>query len=356
MTPGTDLVQVALCAPPELSTLTLRDWDSLIRQARRAELLGRIHAILECAGRLDQVPPAPRAHLEAARNVARSSERSTRWEVHCVSRALSKLGTELVLLKGAAYIFAGLPLAQGRVQSDLDILVPKSHLKAVEQALLDHGWVSLKLEKYDQRFYRQWSHELPPLYHPQRGTVLDVHHNILPETGRLHPNPEKLLSAAVPIPGTPYKRLNGPDMVLHASAHMFQDGDLQRGLREIADIHGLIQFFGTDARFWEELLQRAPGLDLHRPAFYAIRYSQRYLKTSIPSNVLQAIESWSPPAPALRLMDGLVMRSLAPKSASRFGTGGSRWVLYARSHWLRMPPLLLASHLAHKSLRGLFGS
>ena len=31
--------------------------------------------------------------------------------------------------------------------------------------------------------------------------------------------------------------------------------------------------------------------------------------------------------------------------------GLARWLLYVRSHWLRMPPLLLARHLLRKSLR-----
>ena len=37
---------------------------------------------------------------------------------------------------------------------------------------------------YDQRYYREWMHELPPLLHVRRQTALDVHHAIAPETAR----------------------------------------------------------------------------------------------------------------------------------------------------------------------------
>jgi hypothetical protein len=308
---------------------------------------------LEEQGLLEHVPAAARNHVQGARLVAGSQERVIRWEVYCIKRALLSLETEFVLLKGAAYIFSALPFSRGRIQSDVDILVPESKLRAVESALLARGWVHVKLEKYDQRFYREWSHELPPLYHPERATVVDVHHNILPQTGRLHPDPEKLLQAAEPIPGTPYKRLSAPDMVLHTCAHMFQDGDLQRALRELTDIDGLLRAFSGASSFWDRLLQRAEEMDLYRPLFYGFRYASEVLRTPIPSQVIAHSLQWAPPRPVLALMDVLVREALVPKQtgASAWGTRSARWLLYVRSHWLRMPPALLVRHLLHQSLR-----
>ncbi len=356
MTPTEDLVRLGLSSPRTLAVLSLSDWDLLIRQARSAGVLGRLQALLEQTGLLDQVPAAPRNHLEAARKVALSRERIVRWEIYCIQRALASLPTEVVLLKGAAYILANLPPAGGRLQSDVDILVPKSEIHAVESALLGHGWKNLKFDKYDQRYYRRWMHELPPLYHPQRGTVVDVHHNILPETSRLRPSPEKLLQAAEFIAGTHFKRLCAADMVLHTSAHMFQDGDLERGLRELGDLDGLLRAFGVESGFWRGLLDRAVEMDLHRPLFYALRYSRRFLQTPVPENVIVASKEWEPPALVLGLMDRLVTRALVPKhsTTATFGTDIARWLLYVRSHWLRMPPFLLARHLLHQAVRGLF--
>ena len=51
---------------------SLPTWELLVRQARRADLLARIAALLAERGLLDAVPAAPRAHLDAALIVVRS--------------------------------------------------------------------------------------------------------------------------------------------------------------------------------------------------------------------------------------------------------------------------------------------
>lgn len=353
---STDLVQLGLSSPERLTSLKLGEWDLLVRQARRLDILGTLAVSLETRSLLHQVPPAPRAHLTAARHAARHHERVVRWEAYCIERALAGVDTDVVLLKGAAYVMAGLPLADGRVQSDVDILVERSKLREVEAALLAHGWESVKTDEYDQRYYRDWSHELPPLFHPDRGTYIDVHHNILPETNRLRPSSAALLRAAQAIPDSRFKRLCDADMLLHVAAHMFQDGFLDRGLRELSDIDGLLRTFGARAEFWDELVQRAPEMDLQRPLFYALRYASLHLGSSVPQRVLGASQSWRPPSPLLVAMDAVVSKALLPRplTHSSVRASSSRWLLYMRSHWLRMPPAMLARHLTHQAVRRLF--
>jgi hypothetical protein len=50
------------------------------------------------------------------------------------------------------------------------------------------------------------------------------------------------------------------------------------------------------------------------------------------------------------LMDWLVAHALLPASWDRpgFRSGLSTWMLYVRSHWLRMPPLLLAARPGYR--------
>jgi hypothetical protein len=350
-----NLVQIALSCPEKLPALMLNEWDLLIRQGQATAVLGTIAFRLEQNDLLRDVPTAARTHLEAARNVGLHHKQLIRQEAYCIDRALRKVDTDIVLLKGAAYGLAGLLFAEGRLQSDVDILVPKSKLLEVESALLNDGWQSMNLDEYAQRYYRQWTHELPPLFHPDRGTVIDVHHNILPAVGRLRPRADMLLSAAENIPNTRFKRLCSSDMVLHASAHMFQDGFLDRGLRELADIDGLLRTFSASDGFWDALIRRAGELDLRRPLFYALRYSSLYLGTAIPESVISASMAWRPALPLVRSMDRLVSRALMPQhlTSSSFEATCARWLLYMRSHWLRMPPMLLMRHVLHHAIRGL---
>jgi len=346
---------VRLLRDPGLArSLDLAGWDLLLRQSTSANLSPSLLALLEAHGLLDAVPAQPRAHLEWVRALATRHRQAVRFEVECIGAALARvegLGP-LILLKGAAYAMAGLRAGAGRLFGDIDILVPKARLDEVESALMLHGWASTQVDAYDQRYYRQWMHELPPMQHVRRQTSIDVHHAILPQTAPLHPDPALLRAAAVAIEGTPGLATLAPaDMVLHSAVHLFFDGEFDKGLRDLLDLHRLFQEFGTRPGFWEALPARARTLELERPLFYALRYSHRLLGTAVPDTVLAALAPTGPSRALLGLMDALFERALLPMHASCDDafTGSARFALYVRGNWLRMPPLMLARHLFHKA-------
>jgi len=347
-----DLLTKALREPRSAASLALEDWNLLVRQARHADLLARLCVLLEERRLLDHVPPEARRHVESAQAVAEAHERVVRWEAYQIRRALEPLDVPVILLKGAAYVLAKLPPGQGRLFYDVDILVPKEDLDSVEGALLRHGWMSTHLDPYDQRYYRQWMHELPPLRHIRRHTVLDVHHTILPETARLTPDPHKLVAAANRLDGQGCLRILAPtDMVLHCATHLFHDGEFEHGLRDLADLDSLLRHFGRDQGFWPELLERARELHLVRPLYYGLRYAESILGASIPQTVQEKLGLRNHVVSAL--MDGVFTRSLAPDhpSCATSFTGLARWFLYIRGHTLRMPLHLLIPHLIRKVLR-----
>ena len=110
---------------------------------------------------------------------------------------------------------------------------------------------SQERDEYEQYYYREWSHELPPLRHTERGTVVDLHHNILPTTARLKPEARKLIQWSQPMPDSSgFHTLCPEDTILHRAAHLFFDGDLQNSLRELLDIHELISTYGDDEGSW----------------------------------------------------------------------------------------------------------
>ena len=347
-----------LAHPASVVTLGLGEWDLLLPLARQTGIFRRFCLKIKARCPLEQVPPPVYPYLESAITLAEEHNRKIRWEINRLQRALRDAPVPVALLKGAAYIAVDLPCAQGRSISDVDLLVAKEHLLLVEQALRRHGWETVELDDYDQQYYRRWMHELPPLRHRLRGTVVDLHHTILPETSRLKPDPAKLFANARPLEGTPFLVLAPPDMVLHSAAHAFHDGELSNSLRDLLDLHDLLCHFGKEPQFWEVLPRRAQELDLSRPLFYALRYTQRFLATPVPPAVTAAMRSAAPPWPVRRLMDSLLDWVLLPgEQPPRLGPSFARWLLYVRSHWLRMPPWLLAGHLlrkAHKRLQARF--
>jgi hypothetical protein len=82
------------------------------------------------------------------------------------------------------------------------------------------------------------------------------------------------------------------------------------------------------------------------------------LGTPIPSEVIRLASVAAPSAATLRLMDDWVPRALLPEHPdfSVKSTRRARWALYVRSHWVKMPPLMLARHLGYKAWVRLVGT
>ncbi len=350
--PGRDDILLRTLSNPDAVTgADAERWENLVRQAREATLLGTLADRLHERGRLDAIPEAPRAHLVAARTMAAAQHVAVSREIREIAKALHGVGVNVILLKGAAYLVAGLPPAPGRLFSDIDILVPKSTLPEVESALMLAGFATTHHHPYDQRYYRRWMHELPPMQHVKRNTVLDVHHTIVPSTSRIRLDASALFRAAIPLAEVAGFSILAPtDMVLHSATHLFQNEDLTHGLRDLVDIDALLRQLGRDTLFWDDLLTRAGELDLRRPLYYALHWTSRTLGTPIPDHVAAAAERLAPGSVIARLMDRLLKHALRP-TARRASTRWARRALYVRGHWLKMPMPLLAWHLAVKSLR-----
>ena len=142
--------------------------------------------------------------------------------------------------------------------------------------------------------------------------------------------------------------------MLHAMTHLMFDSDLADKLRDLVDVADLLEHFSAaSGGFWDKLIERAAELDLERPAYYSLRYCQRFLGTELPESVLDALAQWSPLSPVRALMDALAERALFPLHPDRPSRWArlSRLLLYMRSHWIRMPPWLLTYHLTVKFLR-----
>jgi len=339
--------------PTSVSRYSAVDWDLLLRQARSANLQAQLGVLLEKHLEQTEIPDKVRRHLRSARLIVQRQNRAIHWEVSLLQHALYDLAVPIVVLKGAAYVLADLPNNAGRLFNDIDILVPRSALKEVEARLRRWGWRTTHNNAYDQRYYRRWMHELPPLQHMQRQTVLDVHHSILPLTARLHPDPGKLIGNAVADPdNTDIYWLAPEDMVLHSMTHLFHDGELENGLRDLVDMAILLNHFGKEQGFWTRLCERAEVLELTRPLYYGLRYAERELQTRIPGETRKTVSAWGPGWLLGRLMDSLFLEALQPAHAScdTLSTSIARWMLYMRSHYLRMPLRLLIPHLVHKVL------
>ncbi|MEG3123129.1 nucleotidyltransferase domain-containing protein [Sphingomonas sp. GB1N7] len=321
------LLACALRLPGQTLALDAAGWTDLLAIARAEQMIGTL------AHRLNglKLPGAVQRILEDVRASADQGRTVALWEAEVARRVLTPIGVPVVLLKGTAFVAAGLKAGQGRSIGDLDILVPKDAIDRVEAALLASGWEWVKPDPYDDEYYRRWMHELPPLIHRDRDRMIDVHHTILPLTARITPDAAGLLADSVEIaPGL--RTLSANDMLVHAAAHLFADGDLAGGMRNLWDVHCLIEEYGTTG-----LAKRAAHHGLLKETARALRLAAALYGEGA----------------GIGLADRLYLRRITARDGWGWPTRAfTRQGFYIRSHWLRMPPAMLALHLWTKWRKG----
>ncbi|MDC8784871.1 nucleotidyltransferase domain-containing protein [Roseateles koreensis] len=346
------LLVETLREPGRAATYGVRQWEALVWQSRAAELMAQLYAALAAAGVMASAPEGARRHLEGAGVIAARHALAVKGELRALQAVLEPQGIPVLLLKGAAYCALGHPASLGRLFNDLDIMVPKAALARAEQQLQWQGWLPLHTNAYDERYYREWTHEIPPLEHKHRGTVLDVHHTILPPTSGIRPDPQDFFDAARQMTGdlSFFGVLGRADMVIHSACHLFF-GEFHKGLRDLHDLHLLLSDFGADDTYWPELLARARHLRLSLPLLDALTQCGRLYGTLIPAEVLAALKpiGRSPFPDALRRW--MFEHALRPAHGSAYGatTRLAHKAVFTRSHWLRMPLPLLVYHLSYKA-------
>jgi Uncharacterised nucleotidyltransferase len=334
----------ALRDPAITSALSADGWTALLAIARAEQLLGTL------ARRLSglPVPEAVVAIIEEARINAEYQRRSALWEANCARRALADYSGNVVLMKGTAYAAGGLKASEGRHIGDLDVMVARENLPQAEAMLLAAGWEWVKEDAYDDAYYRDHMHELPPLIHKERDRMIDVHHTILPLTARPRPDAAAMLADAVALENGLWV-FSPTHMVIHSAAHLFADGELDGGLRNLWDIHCLVtEFAEQQPDFFLSLTENASHHGLSQAVSRALRISRELYGTELGQYIstLKTDYGWN------RQDKWYVMRLTARDNWGRGTRKFIRLIFYIRSHWLRMPPLMLAKHLWVKWRKG----
>ncbi len=339
----------ALGRPELVRGWSLAQWQEATRQLRRLRLLARLAEALEAAGLNPSVPEPAARLLLAERQTSRYRRRVVSWAATRIARTLQDLGAPLVLLKGSAYLAQELPIAAGRLPSDLDILVPRDALQRAQTMLVAEGWQEPDLDEHDRRYYHDWSHEVPPMQHPMHPVELDLHHNILPPLGPVTIDMPPLLDDLHACSWPGWSVLAPVDQVLHSAAHLFFDSEPLERVRDLVDLDGLIRHFAaSDPGFFTTLQQRAQALGLMEPLLLAGHFCSRWLDTPLDADFRQRLQRKDFSLGAQR---ALFARVLAPAALDRPRPRAQRAaaaVVLWRYHLRRMPLRLLVPHLWHK--------
>jgi hypothetical protein len=346
----------ALREPQQVLHWSLAEWQAVVPQARRLRLLARLAEAVDAAGLHAQLPPQPLRHLLAEQQLSRHRTTAMTWAIARTGAALAGAGYPRVLIKGAAYLAQRLPIAAGRMPSDLDILVPRAHLADAQLRLQAQGWAEVELDAHDRRYYHEWSHEVPPMRHPIHAIELDLHHNILPPLARTAVDAQALLARLQPAPACPgWSVLQPADQVLHCAAHLGLDAELRERVRDLVDLDGLLRHHAAaDPGFWPALLARARTLGLGEPLALALPLCAAWLDSPVPPDVASELADAGPGRLGRRVLAPLLRTLLSPSDPLHDTPAAQRAaaaVFLARYHLQRLPLRLLLPHLWHKLRR-----
>ncbi|WP_306522088.1 nucleotidyltransferase family protein [Rheinheimera sp.] len=353
------IIQLFLGKDP--GPLQPQDWASIIRVLRYQQCLARLGWRLRDKGLLATLPDYVLNHLKNAELIAQKQYHQVQYEAKLLNRLLKPLTTNLLFLKGAAYsLTEHANVGLGRTYSDIDLLVDRPSLLRIEQELCLYGFFAEDLDEYDQKYYREWSHEIPPLRHGNRGTLLDVHHNLLPlMTGRA---PDiQLFFRHTQQTSAGYFVFSPAAMLLHSAIHLLLSEEIKHGFRDLTDLYLILEQYQSPD-FWQELLLLATQSGFASELFLALRYNQKILAFDVPPQVWQQLEPYQPGKFQQRCLDFIFMRKLQPAHpiSATSADAIADFLLLLRGHYLKMPLWLLLKHLSRKfsrqMLSAVFGS
>ncbi len=214
-------------------------------------------------------------------------------QLDTVASALA--GNDFVVLKGAYLAAHSYPDPGLRSFSDIDILVHKSDLPRVEDALIKLGYGN-RSSGSDTEQTDVCSHYLNSItYHPSEvtGPAIHVHwhllNSIMPKYMTASMNIDSIWRGVRPVGS--FFALSPEHLVIHLADHAFRHSfDSLILLRDIAEV--ITKFQSTIN--WDSLVADATSFNLTRPLYYRLLFLSRKAMCQVDSSVLEKLKPRHP--------------------------------------------------------------
>jgi len=327
-----------------ISNATADDWTTLIQQARQQALLGSCYFLLLDLGLYNKIPEKVQNHLLSGAIYAEKQKITLHNELAHLEKFFAGAPYPCVLLKGTAYHLANVPLARGRVFSDIDLLVPQVDFPDALERLNQAGFIEFELSDYDRQYYLRWSHQHPPLIHFLRGASVDLHHHIYPVSSGENVLVEPILQQAVKIPASAFALPTGPQLFIHAAVHLFYQDESHKLCKDLWDLYQLYQH-NTEQHSLQSLVTAGIELNAGAALYYALDILHWLFDIPLDEDCRAALSAFASHRQR-RQIRWLLQRLLDNDSKSQH-LAASLWII--RGHLLKMGPVTLLYHSLAKS-------
>lgn len=333
--PVTELIEL-LRTPEQAADFDPEQWVAVLEQGQQQLLLGQLASLVQDRVKPGGLPEAVRRHFDLALLTANRRVEVALWEIGLI-RSIIPSTIPVILLKGVAYAAAKDSNSTGRLFTDLDLLVPHESLDEVESGLFSNGWLSGPVDEYDQKYYREWMHELPPMKHVRRQSVIDLHHAIVPVISRYSFSTERLFQAAVEVAPNLFV-LSPTDRIIHCAIHAVIEGDAGKLLRELYDLSALIRQHAGQPSDTAHIFERARELGVEELVVPPMQAADHVFGSAARM-------------PDERIAGWLVSAATNGQDDRGVSVSIARLGLLAHSHRIKMPIGMLIPHLIRKTVK-----
>ena len=210
---------------------------------------------------------------------------------------LTASGVTVCVLKGMALAASLYPAAPTRPSGDLDILVQKSDIALVRQALAALGYCDMGVEPEAHQAWGSHLHMWRPTSNGAR-VIIEVHWHLVHDPGFAQRiNLDAAMSRSLPVAfgGFTAMVLDPVDQLIHACAHLLLHHSREWIVGWLLDIHLLIVRYGPDWD-WTEVVRRAEDWQLAGALRYCVEITECYFGPSMPLPAQQALQKAQPSA------------------------------------------------------------
>lgn len=213
-------------------------WPAFIRAASEESLLPAVYSLFQHLGLLQQTPADIGDFFYAARELNRERNRRISDRIEVVASALNRVGVQPLLLKGSAYLLAGV-YADGadRFLVDIDFLVPKQDIPVALDVLAALGYSFERVHPIDHAT----NHTYAVLSRSDSMTI-DLHQTVgLGASSDVLPSAEIFARSEVFPLGDAIVRIPSPaDLlthhILHSQVHELYRDRIWTPLRSLYDL------------------------------------------------------------------------------------------------------------------------
>lgn len=320
-------------------------WNALLRVLREKSLTASFYNRLRMKNIHSLIPDYCTNSFTSAVRFADAQAHQTFIQAKKLSSLLSDYDIPFIFLKGAAYTLGGNANGVGRLMTDIDICVVRGNIDTLENVLLNHKWSFKDMDEHDDKYYRAWSHELPPLKNDQEGVVLDVHHTLVPPVKGRFLNINELVSSSVKCDA-----FNVPSnewLILHSALHLIINEDVDNGLRDLTDIFTLL----TNNKDVKSTITRTYALFVKEGFYYEWRILVLLLNHYFAMEIFEGTETGFPIRYRVRAF--ALKRAILPRSSYLSQKYSNSWsaLNYILGYLSKMPVSILIRQALFKAYR-----